>query len=134
MGTVLAIAVVLVAVLGLALGGRHLLLKALRPGGFECSLRTLSGERPGLSDRFRAGYAGRELDNFVWRRIIWPSPKVSIPAAAIHFEEQRPPGRRQHLFSLPASFAVIPVELPDGTVLELALSQRRLDRVIAVLR
>jgi hypothetical protein len=59
---------------------------------------------------------------------------VSIPAAAIHLQEQRAPGRRQHLFSLPANFAVIPVELPDGSVLELALSQRRLDRVIAVLR
>jgi hypothetical protein len=122
-----------VALVAFGVGGRHLFLKATRPHGFECSLRVSTGEVPGLTDKFRAGYAGRELDCFVWRRLAWPSPPVRIPAAAIRLDQERAPSVRDHLLSVPASFAVVPVDLDDNTRLDLALSRRRRNRVVAAL-
>jgi hypothetical protein len=121
-----------VAACGAAVGLRHIFLKVSRPHGFECSLRVRDGEVPGLTQRFRAGYAGREMDSFVWRRMAWPSPAVRFPASAVRLEE-RAPSVRDAILSVPSSFAVLAVELPDGTRLDLALARRRRERIIAAL-
>jgi hypothetical protein len=130
---------VILVVLGLAalaailLGGRHLYLKASRPRGFECSLRVVSGEVAGLSHRFRAGYAGREMDAFVWRRLAWPAPPVRFPATAVRLDQEWAPSVKDHVLSVPASFAVVKVELDDDVVLDLALARRRRARIVAAL-
>ena len=123
----------LAAVAAILLGGRHLFLKASRPRGFECSLRVVSGAVPGLSHRFRAGYAGREMDAFVWRRLSWPSSPVRFPATAVRLDQEWAPSVKDHMLSVPASFAVVKVELDDGVVLDLALARRRRARIVAAL-
>lgn len=123
----------LVTLAGLALGGRHLYLRVDRPGGFECSLRVVHGEIPGLTGRFRAGHAGRELDDFVWRRVAWPSPAVRFPAGAVRLDRERAPSPRDHLLSVPAHFAILPVELPDGIRLDLALARGKLTKITTAL-
>ena len=133
MDVVLIALLVVAASGGVALGVRHLYLRASRPQGFECSLRVADGEVPGLTRRFRAGYAGREMDGFVWRRLVWPSPAVRFPANAVRLDEERAPGVRDHLLSVPASFAVVPVVLPDGPRIDLALARRKRGRVVAAL-
>jgi hypothetical protein len=132
-GSVVLVLVILAAVGGLALGARHVFLRVARPRGFECSLRVAEGDVAGLSRRFRAGYAGRELDAFVWRRLVWPSPPVRFPATAVRLDEERAPSVRDHLVSVPAHFAVVPVVLGDGVRIDLALSRRKRDRVVAAL-
>ncbi|MGZ6977854.1 MAG: hypothetical protein ACXVJW_07085 [Acidimicrobiia bacterium] len=133
MSVVIVVVIALVAVGATALGLRHLYLKAARPHGFECSLRIRSGEVPGLTHRFRAGYAGRELDGFVWRRLAWPSAPVRFPATAVHLDQEWAPSVRDHLLSVPASFAVVAVELDDDTRVDLALARRKRERIIAAL-
>jgi hypothetical protein len=133
MTTVVVAVLAVGAVVGRWIGMRHRFLRASRPKGFECSLRIASGEMPGLTHRFRQGYAGRELDAFVWRRLIWPSPPVRLPATAIRLDEERAPSVRDHVVSVPAHFAVVPVMLEDGCRLDLALSRRKRDRVVAAL-
>lgn len=133
MGTVVLALVALAALGAIALGCRHLYLKASRPRGFECSLRVATGEVPGLTRRFRAGYAGRELDDFVWRRMAWPSPVVRFPATAIRLDEEKAPSVRDHIVSVPATFAVVPVLLDDETRIDLALARKKRKRIIAAL-
>lgn len=133
MGSLILGVIALAALAGTALGARHLYLRASRPRGFDCSMRIADGEVPGLTRRFRSGYAGREMDNFVWRRLVWPSPPVRFPAAAVRLDEERAPRLREHLLSVPASFAVVPVTLPDGCRIDLALPRRRRDRIVAAL-
>ena len=133
MGAVILVVIVLVALGGAAVGLRHVYLKVSRPRGFECSLRVRDGEVAGLTHRFRAGYAGREMDTFVWRRMAWPSHPVRFPATAVRLDEERAPSVRDHIISVPASFAVLAVELEDGTRLDLALARRRRERIIAAL-
>lgn len=133
MDVVVLVVIALAALAGVALGVRHLWLRASRPRGFECSLRVRDGHVPGLTRRFRAGYAGRELDQFVWRRMAWPSAPVRFPATAVRLDEERAPGRRDHLLSVPASFAVVPVVLDGGVQLDLALARRKRKLVVAAL-
>ncbi len=133
MGAVVLVVITLVVLGSAALGIRHLYLKASRPRGFECSLRVTSGEVPGLTRRFRAGYAGRELDDFVWRRVAWPSPPVRFPAASIRLDEERAPSVRDHIVSVPASFAVVPVLLDGNVRIDLALARRKRNRIVAAL-
>jgi hypothetical protein len=111
MGVVIAALVAVAALAGLVIGGRHLYFRLSRPHGFECSLRLVRGEMPGLTTRFRAGHAGPEMKLLRWRRIAWPGPGVTFPA----------------------TFTVVPVELDSGTLLELALPARRLPRLVALL-
>lgn len=118
---------------GLAIGGRHLYLRLDRPGGFECSLRVVHGTVPGLTGKFRAGHAGRELDGFVWRRVAWPSPAVRFPAGAVRLDRERAPSPRDHLLSVPAHFAILPVELADGIRLDLAVARRKRGKIVAAL-
>jgi hypothetical protein len=132
-GTVVLVIVALCALGAIALGLRHLYLKAARPRGFECSLRVASGEVPGLTHRFRAGYAGRELNDFVWRRMAWPSPPVRFPASAIRLDEEKAPSVRDHIISVPATFAVVPVLLDDEIRIDLALARKKRKRIIAAL-
>jgi hypothetical protein len=132
-GTVILIVIGLVALAAVALGGRHLYLKVSRPRGFECSLRVAAGEVPGLSHRFRAGYAGREMDAFVWRRLAWPSPPVRFPATAVRLDEEWAPSVKDTVLSVPASFAVVKVHLEEGVDLDLALARRRRARIVAAL-
>ncbi len=132
MGTVILVVIGLVAAAGAAVGLRHIYLKVSRPKGFECSLRIRTGEVDGLTKRFRAGYAGREVDSFVWRRMAWPSPPVRFPAAAVRLDD-RAPSVRDHILSVPASFALMTIELDDGTQIDLALARRRRERIIAAL-
>jgi hypothetical protein len=132
-GTAIIVAIGLAALAAAALGARHLYLKVSRPRGFECSLRVVSGDVPGLSHRFRAGYAGREMDAFVWRRLAWPSPPVRFPATAVRLDQEWAPSVKDHLVSVPASFAVVRVDLGDGVELDLALARRRRARIVAAL-
>jgi hypothetical protein len=125
--------VVVAALAGIALGGRHLFLRVSRPRGFDCSMRVAEGDVPGLTGRFRAGYAGREMDTFVWRRLAWPSRPVRFAATAVRLDEERAPGLRDHLVSVPASFAVVPVVLADGCRIDLALPRRKRERIVAAL-
>jgi hypothetical protein len=133
MGTALLVLLVIAAQTAAALGLRHLYLKASRPRGFECSLRVVSGDVPGLTRRFRAGYAGRELDDFVWRRMAWPSPAVRFPATAVRLDEERAPSVRDHIVSVPSTFAVLPVVLEGDVRMDLALARRKRSRIIAAL-
>jgi hypothetical protein len=132
-GTLILVVVAVLAVGAIALGLRHVYLKVSRPGGFECSLRVTSGEVPGLTPRFRAGYAGREVDDFVWRRMAWPSPPVRFPAAAVRLDEERAPSVRDRMISVPSTFAVVPVVLGDDVRLDLALARGKRKRIIAAL-
>jgi hypothetical protein len=132
-GAVILVVIALVAVAAIALGLRHIFLKVSRPHGFECSLRIASGEMPGLTRRFRAGYAGREMDGFVWRRLVWPSAAVRFPATAVRLDEEWAPSVRDALVSVPASFSVVMVELDEDTHLHLALARRRRQRIVAAL-
>jgi hypothetical protein len=133
MGTVIVVGLALLVLAAIALGGRHLYLKVSRPRGFECSLRVAAGDVPGLSHRFRAGYAGREMDEFVWRRLAWPSAPVRFPATAVRLDREWAPSVKDTVLSVPASFAVVKVELEDGVELDLALARRRRARILAAL-
>lgn len=133
MGAVILVVVGLLAVAATVLVLRHIFLKVSRPGGFECSLRVERGEVPGLTHRFRAGYAGREMDGFVWRRLAWPSAAVRFPATAVRLDEEWAPSVRDALVSVPASFSVVMVELDDDTRIHLALARRRRQRIVAAL-
>ncbi len=132
--TVLAIGVIgLVAVGGAVIGVRHLYLRADRPGGFDCSLRVVEGSVDGLSARFRAGYAGPELDRLRWRRIARPGPAVVLPPKGIVLDGARSPraGERR---SIPARFVIVPLDMDDRTRLELALSRRKFARLVDLLQ
>lgn len=122
----------LVALAGLLMGGRHLYLRMDRPRGITCSLRVAHGDVPGLGARFRAGYAGPELDRMLWRRVAWPTPAVRFPIAGIRLDRERPPAIGERL-AIPASFSIVPVECADGLVLELAFPRRKLRQVTALL-
>jgi hypothetical protein len=65
--------------------------------------------------------------------MAWPSAPVRFPATAIRLDEERAPSVRDHIVSVPASFAVVVVALDDGTRLDLALARRRRSRIIAAL-
>jgi hypothetical protein len=132
-GTVILLVLGLFALAAVLLGGRHAYLKLSRPRGFECSLRIVTGEVPGLSHRFRAGYAGREMDAFVWRRLAWPSAPVRFPATAVRLDQEWAPSVKDTVLSVPASFAVVKVDLDDGVELDLALARRRRARIVAAL-
>jgi hypothetical protein len=132
-GTAILVAIGLAALAATALGARHLYFKVSRPRGFECSLRVVTGDVPGLSHRFRAGYAGREMDAFVWRRLAWPSPPVRFLATAVRLDREWAPSVKDHVLSVPASFAVVKVDLEDGVELDLALARRRRARIVAAL-
>jgi hypothetical protein len=132
-GTVILIAVGLVAVVAAVIASRHIFLKVSRPKGFECSLRVRDGDVPGLTRRFRAGYAGREMDQFVWRRMAWPSAPVRFPATAVRLDQEWAPSVRDHVLSVPATFSVVVVELDTGIRLDLALPRRKMQRIIAAL-
>jgi hypothetical protein len=132
-GTVILVVLGLLALLAVLLGGRHVYLKVSRPRGFECSLRVVSGAVPGLTHRFRAGYAGREMDAFVWRRLAWPSPPVRFAASAVRLDQEWAPSVKDHVLSVPASFAVVKLQLDDGVELDLALARRRRARIVAAL-
>lgn len=124
-----------VAVIGLfsaVIGGRHLYFRLDRPGGFECSLRVTHGQVLGLGPVFRAGYAGPEMQILLWRRIAWPGEGVRIPVSCVRIDRERPPARGERL-RIPATFSVLPIDLSDGTTLELAIPRRRVARLVALL-
>lgn len=132
MSTLILGLLILAAAAGAVTGLRHLYLRLDRPRGFSCSLRVVHGTAPGLGSRFHAGYAGPEMDQLLWRRIAWPDPAMRFPTAAIRLDNDRRPARGERL-GVPASFSIVPVELPDGVVLELALPRSRRRRVVALL-
>jgi len=132
MGTVVIAVFAVLTVIGLLVGGRHLYLRLDRPGGFECSLRVVRGEVPGLGAKFVAGHAGPEMRFLLWRRIARPGAKVRFPIEAVQLDRGRRPRRGERL-AIPATFTIVPVELDDTTTLELALPTRRLTRLVALL-
>lgn len=132
MSTVILVVVLTAAVAGSVLGIRHLYLRLDRPGGLNCSLRVVHGEVPGLGPRFRSGYAGPEMDRLMWRRIAWPDPAVRFPLGAVRVDRDRRPHRNERL-GIPASFSIVPVELPDGTVLELAVPRTGRHKIVQLL-
>ncbi len=127
--SVVLVVVVFVAVTGAAVGIRHLYLRMDRPGGITCSLRVAHGSLPGLGPGFHAGWAGPQMRDLLWRRVAWPGPGIVFPLDAIRLDrERRPqPGER---WRVPASFGILPVELADGVVLELAVPRHRLRRLV----
>jgi hypothetical protein len=129
---VVGIGIVVLAGTGLGIGVRHLYLRLDRPHGINCSLRVTRGTVPGLTHRFRAGYAGPELTDLLWRRVAWPDPPVRIPIPAVRFDTERRPARRERL-SLPASFSVFAVEWAEDVTLELGLARRHRGRLLALL-
>ena len=132
MGTVVLVLVIAAALAGIVIGSRHVYFRLSRPRGFECSLRLVRGDLPGLGARFRAGHAGPEMTVLRWRRIAWPGPSVAFPATAVRVDRARRPHAGERL-AIPATFTVVPVELDSGTLLELALPARRLPRLVALL-
>ena len=132
MGTAVIAAFAILTMIGLVVGGRHLYLRLDRPGGFECSLRVVRGDVPGLGAKFRAGYAGPEVARLYWRRIARPGPKVRFPLECVVIDEGRRPRMGERL-AIPATFTIIPVEIDDDTTVELALPSRRLKRLIMLL-
>ena len=133
MGSLILVVVGLAAVSAAALASRHIFLKVSRPKGFECSLRVRSGDVPGLTQRFRAGYAGREMDSFVWRRMAWPSAPVRFPATAVRLDQEWAPSVRDAVLSVPSTFSVVVIELDGDIHLDLALPRRKMKRIIAAL-
>jgi hypothetical protein len=123
----------LLGLLGLGVGGRHLYLRLDRPRGFECSLRVVRGEIPGLSTKFRAGYAGPEMRNLFWRRVSWPGAGVRFPIESVRIDQLRHPRGGERL-AVPSTFSVIPVEVNEDVTLELALPSRRVKRLVGLLR
>lgn len=129
----IAVALILLAALaGVLIGGRHLYLRLDRPRGLNCSLRVVHGELPGLRPRFRAGYAGPEMDRLLWRRVAWPDPPVRFPVGAVRIDLARRPRRGERL-GVPASFNIVPVELPDGVMLELAVPRTGLRKIVRLI-
>jgi hypothetical protein len=124
--------ILLAALAGVVIGSRHLYLRLDRPGGLNCSLRVVHGEVPGVGPRFRAGYAGPEMDRLMWRRVAWPDPAVRFPLAAVRLDLARRPQRGERL-GVPASFSIVPVELPDGVRLDLAVPRAGLRRMVKLL-
>lgn len=120
------------AVLGLGVGGRHLYLRLDRPHGFECSLRLVHGEVDGLGPKFRAGYAGPEVRQLLWRRIAPSGPGVRFSVDAIRVDRARRPAPGERL-AVPASFSIMPVDVGPDTRLELAMPSRRLRRLLALM-
>lgn len=132
MSPTLGVTIAVLAAVGLGLGGRHLYLRLDRPRGMSCSLRVRAGTVPGLSHRFRAGYAGPEIGDLLWRRVAWPDPAVRIPVTAVRFESERRPARGEWLV-LPATFSVFSVELPEDVTLELGVPRRHRGRLVRLL-
>jgi hypothetical protein len=130
--SVALVVVLFLAAVGAALGGRHLYLRLDRPGGITCSLRVVEGSMPGLGPRFLAGYAGPQMREMLWRRIAWPTPGVTFPLTAIRMDRERRPERHER-WRVPASFGIMPVELDDGVVLELAVSRLRFRHLVRLL-
>ena len=124
--------VAVIGLFGAVIGARHLYFRLDRPGGFECSLRVTHGQVLGLGPVFRAGYAGPEMQILLWRRIAWPGEGVRIPVLCIRIDQARRPAPGERL-RIPATFSVMPIELADGTTLELALPRRRVARLVALL-
>jgi hypothetical protein len=128
---IVLVAVLALAVAGAAIGLRHLYLRFDRPGGMTCSLRVAHGEVAGLRPQFHAGWAGPQMRDLLWRRLAWPGPGVTFPLTAIRLDRERPV-RRRELWRVPASFVILPVELDDGIVLELAVPRHRLRRLVGL--
>lgn len=126
------VALTALAVLGLGVGGRHLYLRLDRPHGFECSLRLVHGELDGLGPKFRAGYAGPEMRQLLWRRIAPPGPGIrfSVDSIRVDHARRRAPGER---LAVPATFSIMPVDVGPDTRLELAMPTRRLQRLVALI-
>lgn len=124
--------VVVLAVAGAAVGLRHLYLRFDRPGGMTCSLRVAHGEHVGVGSKFHAGWAGPQMQDLLWRRLAWPGPGVVFPLTAIRLDRERPP-RRNELWRVPASFAIVPVELDDDVVLELAVPRHGLRKLVGLI-
>jgi hypothetical protein len=97
-----------------------------------CSLRVARGDLAGLGPRFHAGWAGPQMRDLLWRRLAWPGPGITFPLTAIRVDRERPPLRRER-WQVPASFSILPVELGDGVVLELALPRHRLRRLVGLI-
>jgi hypothetical protein len=57
---------------------------------------------------------------------------VTFPVTAIRVDRERPPLPRER-WQVPASFSILPVELDDGVVLELALPRRQLRTVVGLI-
>ncbi len=132
MAALIVAAIAVIGLVGSAIGGRHLYLRLDRPGGFECSLRVTHGDMVGLGPTFRAGYAGPEVHELLWRRIAWPGEGVRIPFRCVRIDRERRLTPRERL-RIPASFSVLPIEFADGTILELAIARRRIARLVALL-
>lgn len=132
MTSAIVVALAVAALAGLFIGGRHLYLRLDRPGGFECSLRVVRGDVPGIGSGFRAGYAGPEPGQLLWRRVARPGPGVRIPVAACRVDQARR-ARRGERLSVPSTFSIIPVEIDPDTTLELALPDRRIRRLVGML-
>ena len=132
MTSAIVVAIVAAALVGLFIGGRHLYLRLDRPGGFECSLRVVRGEVPGIGPKFRAGYAGPEPGRLFWRRVARPGPGVRIPLGACRVDQARR-ARRGERLSVPSTFSIIPVEFDPDTTLELALPDRKIRKLVGML-
>jgi hypothetical protein len=124
--------ILLAALAGALLGGRHLYLRLDRPGGLTCSLRVVAGEVPGLSGKFRSGYAGPEMGQLMWRRIAWPDPAVRFPLSSVRLDRDRRPQGTDRV-TVPASFSILPVDLPDGVVLEVAVPRTGRRKIVRLL-
>lgn len=132
MAAIVVGAILVLGIVGLLIGGRHLYLRLDRPKGFECSLRVCHGTVAGLGPKFRAGYGGPEVEQLLWRRIAWPGPRVHIPIAGIRLGDARRPAARERP-AIPASFTVIPIDLDVDTRIELALPTRRVTRLVGLI-
>lgn len=132
MSTVVLAVILTAAIAGSVLGLRHVYLRLDRPGGLNCSLRVVHGEVPGLGPKFHSGYAGPEMGHLLWRRIAWPDPAVRFPLGAVRVDRDRRP-RRDERLGIPASFSIVPVELPDGVVLELAVPRTGRQHIVKLL-
>ena len=110
-------------------GIRHLYLRLDRPGGMTCSLRVAHGSMPGLGRRSTPATPGRRCATCSGAGSPGPARGVVFPLDAIRVDrERRPlPGER---WRVPASFSILPVELGDGVVLELAIPRHRLRRLV----
>ena len=109
------------AAAGAAIGIRHLYLRLDRPGGID----VLAARRPRARARDSArgstpATPGPQMQDLLWRRLAWPGPggrRSPSPRSGSTASGRPCRGER---WRVPASFSIVPVELDDGVVLELA--------------
>jgi hypothetical protein len=103
------------------------------PDVFDCGWRVLHGHVPGLASRWRHRQAHIDGGQLLWRRLPWWWQKVRLAPATVEPVVHRQRGMFDAVVLAPDA-VIVPVTLPSGERLEMAVLPRELDRALAQLR